>query len=308
MIRSSIDIGTNSVLLLIADVEGTDLTVLHEEQRIPRLGQGVDSDGKLSEEAQDRVLSVLKMYRAILKGRFSGVADKTVVTATSAVRDATNRSEFIRDIDRQTGWTVQLLTGDEEAQTTFLGALSVLDDFEPGASATVLDIGGGSTEFATGTATKLSAWSSLDMGSVRFSERFLTNDPPTVSQLEAARGEVREMISDLDPLHGSSEQLIGVAGTVTSVAAIGLGLRSYKTDKLNESRLSLGDVDKTIRQFTSMTSVGIESRYPVFLKGRGDVITGGLIILSEVMKFRRTNSIIVSTGGIRHGILITSGK
>jgi len=307
MIRSSIDIGTNTVLLLVADVEGTNLTVLLEEQRIPRLGRGVDSDGKLSEKAQLRVLTVLKEYKEILERKFPGTADKTVVTATSAVRDAANRSEFIRDIDRHTGWTVQLLSGDEEAQTTFFGALSVLDLVEPGTSATVLDIGGGSTEFATGTGRQLSAWSSLDMGSVRFSERFLRDDPPSGSQLRAARSKVREMISTLDPSHLDSDQLIGVAGTVTSVAAIGLGLRSYDTKQLNGSRLSLADLDETIGEFTSMTSGEVESTYPVFLKGRGDVITGGLIILSEVMNVRQSNSIIVSTGGIRHGILLPSG-
>lgn len=308
MIRLSIDIGTNSVLLLVADVNGTNLTVLHEEQRIPRLGEGVDTEGKLSVEAQLRVLTVLTEYKELLEREFPGTADKTVVTATSAVRYAANRSEFIRDIDRHTGWRVQLLSGDEEAQTTFFGALSVLDLVEPDTSATVLDIGGGSTEFATGTGAELSAWSSLDMGSVRFSERFLTNDPPSGSQLRAARSNVREMISTLDPSHLDSDQLIGVAGTVTSVAAIGLGLRSYDTEQLNGSRLSLADLDEMIGEFTSMTSGEIESRYPVFLKGRGDVITGGLIILSEVMNVRQSNSIIVSTGGIRHGILLSSGK
>ncbi len=304
MIRSSIDIGTNSVLLLIATVQNGKIETVHEEQRIPRLGQGVDSDGRLSEEAVQRVMNVLNDYKKLLQKSYPETSKETLVTATSAVRDAENRDEFLERIRQETGWKVMLLSGEEEAQVTFLGALSVLDESNGDKTVSVLDIGGGSTEIASGKGEALNQWDSLNMGSVRFTERFLKSDPPGKNQIDEARAEVKKMLRNWQREPDNIEQLVGVAGTVTSVAGIDLGLDKYDPDMINGHRLSREFIEEKIDEFSSKSSSQIEESYPLFLKGRGDVITAGLIILSEFMKHCNIESVTVSTGGIRHGILM----
>ena len=279
------------------------MNVIHEEQSIPRLGRGVDQSGALSDAAQKRVLEVLRRYRTYLDTHHPDAADSTIVTATSAVRDASNRLEFLNHIKHATGWSVRLLSGDDEARTTYRGALSVLD-FQPGADNVVLDIGGGSTEIAIGKGDDLHTFVSLDMGSVRFSERFLKHDPPLAAELEAERSEIRRMLSDWSDTPISFDHLIGVAGTVTSMAGIELGLHDYDAQKINEHRCSLEFIEEMISEFIQVESEEIERRYPVFLKGRGDVITGGLIILTEFMKWSGKEEVVISTGGIRHGVLL----
>jgi|AntRauTorcE11897_2_1112592.scaffolds.fasta_scaffold02283_2 exopolyphosphatase/guanosine-5'-triphosphate,3'-diphosphate pyrophosphatase len=304
MIRSSIDIGTNSVLLLVADCSGNKIDVLHEEQNIPRLGQGVDESGALSEAAQQRVLKVLKSYEAFLDENYPSIYSATIVTATSAVRDASNREDFLNSIKKETGWDVLLLSGNDEAQVTYRGALSVLEISSGPSRNIVLDIGGGSTEIAIGQSKLLTKFVSLNMGSVRFTERFLKHNPPLGNELTEARKKAREMLSEWSEKPGDFDHLIGVAGTVTSMAGIELQLTSYDTDKINGHRCSRDFIEEMIERLQKLTAQEIEEQYPVFLKGRGDVITGGLLILSEFMDWSGNNYVIVSTGGIRHGILM----
>ena len=304
MIRSSIDIGTNSVLLLVADCSDSTINELYEEQNIPRLGQGVDESGALSEAAQDRVLKVLIRYKAFLDENYSAISTETIVTATSAVRDASNRKKFLNRIKKETGWGVLLLSGNDEAQVTYRGALSVIDLAGNSARNVVLDIGGGSTEIAVGKDDQLNKFVSLNMGSVRFTERFLKHDPPANQEIEAARKEIRRMLLEWSGTPGEFDHLIGVAGTVTSMAGIELELNEYDTDKINGHRCSREFINGMIGTLQNLTAADIEERYPLFLKGRGDVITAGLLILSEFMQWSGHDEIIVSTGGIRHGILL----
>lgn len=304
MIRSSIDIGTNSVLLLVADCTGESIDVVHEELRIPRLGQGVDLSGALCDEAQQRVLSVLDAYKSYLDKNYPSIASETLVTATSAVRDASNRSEFLNKIKERTGWDVILLSGDEEAKVTYRGSLSVIDIEELDNGNVVLDIGGGSTEIAVGTGQTLSDFVSLNMGSVRFTERFLKHNPPLDKEIENARNEIRQMLEEGANVPEDCKNLIGVAGTVTSIAGIELGLESYDTFRINGHRLSIDFIESIISEFQNLTSDEIEEKYPVFMKGRGDVITAGLLVLADFMEWAGFDNVVVSTGGIRHGILM----
>lgn len=305
MIRSSIDIGTNSVLLLVADISNETIQVIHEEQQIPRLGQGVDQAGTLSDKAQHRVLSVLSDYKVLLDLNYPGISSETIVTATSALRDAENRSDFIKSICQNTGWRVSLLSGLQEAMVTYRGALSVLGDELNTAANIVLDIGGGSTEIASGRGKELEKWDSLNMGSVRFTERFLKNNPPALAQVEAVRNEVRSMLKKWPTSKNiKSEQLIGVAGTVTSMAGIEMESDTYDAEIINGYRLSHRFIESMIGRLKRMKAEEIEVYYPAFLKGRGDVILGGLLILSEFMDYCNFDEITVSTGGIRHGILM----
>ena len=299
-LKASIDIGTNSVLLLVANIRDGGIEVLEEKQAVPRLGKGVDADKNLNPDSCDRVVEVLKKYKAHLEENYPQAANDVVVTATSAVRDSSNREEFLNQIYQETGWRVQLLTGEEEAQTTYTGAISVLKDQNE--NFVVLDIGGGSTEIALGKQLQLSSGISVDMGSVRFSERYLKSDPPKKEELETLRTEVNSLLKTKS-FNLKKYRLVGVAGTVTSIAAIELGLDEYNASRINGYLLKKKSVEEFIDEFSKITSDEIEQKYSPFLTGRGDVITGGLIILHEFMNHFNFDELIVSTGGIRHGIL-----
>ncbi|MFO7799767.1 Ppx/GppA family phosphatase [Rhodohalobacter sp.] len=300
-LKASIDIGTNSVLLLVAKIQDRDIEVLEEKQAVPRLGKGVDADKNLHPDSCNRVIKVLKSYKAYLVNNYSSMANEVAVTATSAVRDSSNREEFLNQIYQETGWRVQLLSGVEEAQTTYTGAISVLKD--QSRNYVVLDIGGGSTEIAIGKQLELSSGVSVDMGSVRFSERYLKSDPPKIKELETLRTEVNSLLESKS-FNLKNHQLVGVAGTVTSIAAIELDLDHYDASQINGYHLKKETVEDFIDEFLKINSDKIEQKYSPFLSGRGDVITGGLVILLEFMNYFNFNELIVSTGGIRHGILI----
>lgn len=300
-LKASIDIGTNSVLLLVAKYQDGEIEVLEEEQAVPRLGKGVDADKNLHPASCDRVVEVLKSYKAYLAKHYASLANDVVVTATSAVRDSSNREEFLNQIFQETGWRVQLLSGEEEAQTTYTGAISVLQD--QSGNYVVLDIGGGSTEIAIGNQLQLRSGISIDMGSVRFSERYLRFDPPLPEQVDKLRAEVRNLLK-VQSLNSKNHQLVGVAGTVTSIAAIELKLKQYDASLINGYNLKKDSIENFIDEFTTIKSEEIERKYSPFLTGRGDVIAGGLIILHEFMNYFDFEELTVSTGGIRHGILI----
>lgn len=318
MIEASIDIGTNTVLLLVAEKRGGRLEVHHEEQRLPRLGKQADSDKNLNRESMDRVIRSLREFAAFLKERFPQLSGPPVVTATSAVRDAPNRALFLNAVEEATGWAVRVLSGEEESQITYRGALSVLDpQIVKGRRTLILDIGGGSTEFALGEEGKLLAAQSLDMGSVRFTENYFNSLPPAEEEKSVAARAVRNLLRDLrgelvskeverSPGGGQEKQLqlVGVAGTVTSIAALSAGLTHYETEKLNGMDLPLSEIRKYRKLFEGLPPMVIEERYAPFLVGRGEVITAGLIILEEVLGFYNKHLLTVSTGGVRHGMLI----
>lgn len=303
MISASIDIGTNTVLLLVAEIKDGEIQPIEEKQRIPRLGKGVDKEKNLHPDSIQRVLEYLLEYKQYLDKNYPEVTSKTIVTATSAVRDASNRGEFLQLVKQKTGWTIQLLSGSEEAQTTYSGALSVLKD-RAEKSNLILDIGGGSTELAFGTGLELKDAVSIDMGSVRFTERFFEDNPPNEDQIAEAVSEVQKFLSSQNKPDGEFD-LIGVAGTITSIAAIDLDLEDYDVDRLNGYYLQRSTVEALIDEFSKKRWQKIEEDYPKFLKGRGEVVLAGILILREVMDWCGRESIITSTGGIRHGILMS---
>lgn len=299
---ASIDIGTNTVLLLVAEIRNGKPSVLHEEQRIPRLGRGVDASKNLDPDSVERVLDALRVYRELIRNRYPDVS-QVAVTATSAVRDAGNRAKFISRVKEETGFDVTVLDGYEEAEYTFAGAMSVL----PLSRAAVIDIGGGSTEIALGENGNLLDRQSLDMGSVRFTERYLKQDPPAAGEMEECAAAVRKMLAGRPFERGSTPgkpSLVGVAGTVTSLAYMDAGLDTYRPERLNGYRLPAGTVGGWIERLSGMTAGEIETEYPDVMKGRADVITGGLIILRGFMEYHSFREVTVSTGGIRHGSLL----
>ncbi len=300
--KAAIDIGTNTVLLLIADHQGNHINVIHEEQRIPRLGKGVDESKLLHQDSISRVFSALEEYKEIISSQYPEV-DEVLITATSAVRDAKNREEFLSLVNNELGFDVNLLSGDAEAQCTFLGSLSVIElsDHTP---AFVLDIGGGSTEIALGTKQGIEEYHSFDMGSVRFKERFLVDDPPTSDSIKQCRKEIRQLYSSLAFHIPSNVTAVAVAGTATTLAAINEGMEEYEASTLNGYIIDRNILSKHIATFSSETYEELLEQNPVFLKGRTDIFLAGLLILEGFMSFYEINQIQVSTGGIRHGVVL----
>lgn len=304
--KAAIDIGTNTVLLLIAKYKNGVLKPVYEEQRIPRLGKGVDGDRMINKEATERVLSALFDYKALLEQDYPEV-NEVVITATSAVRDAKNRNEFIHQIKAHTGFELRLLSGNEEAKWTATGALSVLD-ISTNQDLLILDIGGGSTEVAQLFDTDIVDAHSYDMGSVRFTERFLKRNPPAPEEINECRDAIKNIYKKRLFYTGESCTAIGVAGTLTTLVGITENLNSYQPEKLNGYKLSIADVEKVIDQFSNNAAERMLELHPVYLKGRADIFFAGMLILEGFLKQFHLNEILVSTGGIRHGAIIEGLK
>lgn len=300
--KAAIDIGTNTVLLLVAEAMNGKLNIIHEEQRMTRLGKGVDAEKTLSQDSIARVLKVLKEYKTILESRFTEVS-KVIVTATSAVRDASNRDYFIEQVRLETRFEVELLSGDKEAEFTYRGALTVFDEAEKG-DVLVLDIGGGSTEIALGRNGELIDAHSFDMGCVRFNERFLLQDPPFQEQIQQCREAVKNMLDSKKFKAKRNTKAIGVAGTLTSLAAIDLQIDEYDPEHMNGHLIVSEKLKKGIEIFSLHTHPQLLELSPKVLKGREDIFLAGLLILEGFLNYFDLKEIRVSTGGIRHGALL----
>ncbi|MDZ7714862.1 MAG: Ppx/GppA phosphatase family protein [Balneolaceae bacterium] len=298
---AAIDIGSNTVLLLVAKVEKGELQTLFEEQRIPRLGKGVDSSGNLSPDSMKKAIQALVDYKNIIENTY-GETLQTIVTATSAVRDANNRERFLARIKDCTGFDVNLLSGDDEAQYTFAGALSTLKNHN--SNALIIDIGGGSTELCFGNSRQIIDRHSFQMGSVRFTEKYLPANIPSYEQVQNCRYEITRLLNNRDLNIKSGTTLIGVAGTVTSLAHIIGGNKEYNSESLNGISLNINKVAEVINRFIERGSNYFLEEYPVVMQGRSDVFLAGLLILEEVMKHYGFEELIVSTGGIRHGAIL----
>jgi exopolyphosphatase/guanosine-5'-triphosphate,3'-diphosphate pyrophosphatase len=303
--RAAIDIGTNTVLLLAAEVNDGVISPIHEEHRVPRLGKGVDTDKNINEAATQRVILALKEYKELLLRDFPDL-ESVVVTATSAVRDARNREEFMQSVKKETGFTIRLLSGTEEAEWTAYGALSVLGGMPQ--NRLIIDIGGGSTEVAALSGMKITDAHSFDMGSVRFTERFLRDDPPKKEQISACRKGIESLLNNRPFDIKKGAVLVGVAGTVTTLAGISLGLTEYQPEKLNGYVLTLESIRSVIERFSVTHSQKMLKEHPVYLKGRADIFMAGMLILEGLMEQFDIQKLIASTGGIRHGAILKAQK
>jgi exopolyphosphatase/guanosine-5'-triphosphate,3'-diphosphate pyrophosphatase len=277
---AAVDLGTNSTRLLVADVNGA-LDEVVRRLAITRLGEGVDERRRLLPLPIARVRNVLSDYRRELEALG---AERTLCIATSAVRDAENGEAFLGEIEWSYGFTTRLLTGDEEAELTLRGVGAL----EPGTL--VLDIGGGSTEVqVVGSAVQ----ESLDVGCVRMTERFGEDVP-------AIREHVRALLPSARP-----ERAVGVAGTVTTIAALDLGLTEYEPDRIHRHRISREAVAEQTARLASMT---IEERARIIEPGRAPVIVAGAAILSEVLDFYDLDVIEASERDILHGAALAAAE
>jgi exopolyphosphatase / guanosine-5'-triphosphate,3'-diphosphate pyrophosphatase len=294
---AAVDIGTNSVRLLIADVTGTDLHPLDRRMHITRLGQGVNATHRLAPDAIDRTLTVLREYHDAVEA--AGVT-RVRATATSAARDATNRDDFFTAARDALGFEPELLTGDEEAHLSFTGATAALTD-EP-APYLVIDIGGGSTEFTVGT-TEPDAAISIDVGCVRITEEFLHTDPPAPEELSTAVLSVRDQLGDVEraiPQWHDAKTVVGLAGTITTVAAIEQGV-PYSRERVHRFRLTRDAAEDVFR--TLAVEPTAERRHnPGLEPGRVDTIVGGSIILVATMRALDLDALLVSEDDILDGL------
>jgi exopolyphosphatase/guanosine-5'-triphosphate,3'-diphosphate pyrophosphatase len=299
-----IDIGTNSTRLLIADVDPRDgrLDEVLRSSQVTRLGDGVDSSGSLSQAAMERVFVTLSEYRKAIDAHD---CQANLAVLTSAVRDAANGHSFAERVRSEFDFDARVLAGAEEAQLTFLGAMSgrPLDDNATGSEPTVvIDIGGGSTEFVVGTGHTAGFHVSLHVGVVRMSERHIHSDPPTPEELQSLAQDARAILRDGLPAHerATVKRGIAVAGTATSAAAIDQELDPYDPTRVHGYPLELGTVELLLARLAEMTEAQrrkVTGLHP----DRAPTIVAGMILLEEAFRAFSLEQVEVSEHDILHG-------
>lgn len=297
---AAIDIGTNSTLLLIADTSGDRPEPQVNRVEITRLGQGVDKSGRLHPDAMDRTFTVLADYARICREHH---ADPVLLGGTSALRDAENGGDFLDRVRDELGWEIRILTGDDEARITYTATRHEFDYLAD--NYLVMDIGGGSTEFIYGDKKAYSFAVSVNIGSVRLTEQFISQDPPSGSELEQIHGHIHSQLEkelghlNIDPARTT---LIGVAGTVTTLLAVGKQMEEYIPEQIHRQPMSFDQVKNLLSLFTSMPYeqrkelAGLQPR-------RADVIIAGTAILLETMDYFGFPRLLVSDRGVRYGLI-----
>jgi exopolyphosphatase / guanosine-5'-triphosphate,3'-diphosphate pyrophosphatase len=297
---AAIDIGTNSVLLLIAELRGERIAPLVERATITRLGQNVDRTRRLAPEACSRTLQCLEQYAHILDQMH---VERVDAVGTSAMRDAEGGEEFVSDAERLLGTRVRVIDGEEEARLSFAGALSGLP---VSGDVVVCDIGGGSTEIISGTTDgsnhQLKSAISLDVGSVRLFERHVSSDPPSVEQLASARADVQDALARAGAWQPGAT-LVGVAGTITTLCAIDHGMTTYDPTVIHGARLQRAALQ---RLFLRLRVLPLAERkaLPGLEPGRADVIVTGAAILTELYAWSGVDELLVSDRGVRWGLVL----
>ncbi len=307
---AAIDCGTNSIRLLVADVpERGAHTDLARRMEVVRLGQGVDATGSLAPEAIERTRLALEQYARTARG-LGATAVRMV--ATSASRDAANRADFEDMVTATLGRLPDVITGREEAELSFLGATASLEAAAgahgappPRPPFLVVDIGGGSTEFVLGNADGVRAARSVDIGCVRLTERHLHGDPPTAEQIRRAESDIRAALVQVitDVRVGDAASLVGVAGSVTTVAAIALELPKYDAEAIHGSRIPVDAVGEVTADLLAATRER-RAAMPVMHPGRVDVIGAGALILRVLMEEFGLPEVVVSEHDILDGIAL----
>lgn len=304
---AAIDCGTNSIRLLIADVVTREhhpaLKDVVREMRIVRLGQGVDATGWLAEAALERTFAAVDEYAALITEHG---ADRVRFVATSATRDAGNRDVFVAGIRSRLGVVPEVVSGDEEAALSFRGALNAAPGLDPADRVLVVDVGGGSTECVLGTPREVLAARSVDVGCVRMTERHLGSNPPTEEQQAHVLRDVDEamdVVARTVPLEQTT-RLVGVAGTVTTVTAMAMGLKRYDPDRINGTVLDVADLDRACRELTAMTRKQ-RARLGFMHEGRVDVIGAGALVWRRVVErvARATDGRVDTVTASEHDIL-----
>jgi exopolyphosphatase/guanosine-5'-triphosphate,3'-diphosphate pyrophosphatase len=299
VLTAVVDIGTNSTRLLVCEIQRERVTdELERRSTVTRLGAGVDADGRLDQQAMERVFATLDEYRELID-RYD--AERPIAVLTSAVREAANGQQFAELVEERYGLTPHVLSGDQEARLTFLGATSERDPRDP-TPTVVIDIGGGSTEIVIGSGHEASFHVSIRAGVVRMTERHLHSDPPTEAELKRTREDVRTLLAEGVPedRRKAVEHAIAVAGTATSLAAIAQQLDPYDPTKVHGYRLSRDQCDQILARVAALPLAerrAVTGLHP----DRAPTIVAGILILIEVLTLFRLASVEISEHDILRG-------
>jgi exopolyphosphatase/guanosine-5'-triphosphate,3'-diphosphate pyrophosphatase len=295
---AAVDLGTNSTRLLVADVDGGRVEDLARETRITRLGEGVDGRRRLLPLPIARVRNCLSDYRRRAE---SLGAERTLLVATSAVRDSENGEAFLGEIEWSYGFATRLVSGEEEASLTYRG-VTAGRSLAPGTM--VVDLGGGSTELV---AEVLSI--SLDIGSVRLTERFLVSDPPAPGELDEAAAAVRALLAERipDDVRSATTAAIGVAGTVTTLAALDLGLVQYDRERVHGHRIGAAAIDELLARLAALP-LAKRRELPGLEPERAPVIVGGVVIVRELLRHLGLGELEVSEHDLLDGIALEAAE
>jgi exopolyphosphatase / guanosine-5'-triphosphate,3'-diphosphate pyrophosphatase len=296
---AAIDCGTNSLRLLIADIDPAsgEVVDVDRETRIVRLGQGVDETRRFADDALARTFAVCREYAVLIDAR---QVERVRFVATSASRDVSNREAFVDGVRQALGVVPEVVSGDEEAALSFVGATRELIGVP--APYLVVDIGGGSTEFVLG-GRQVEAARSVDVGCVRLTERHLRDDPPTPAQIEAARADIEagiDVAAETVPF-AKAVTVIGLAGSVTTVAAVAFELPEYDEVRIHHSRITASQIHDVTQRLLAMTRAE-RSALPVMHPGRADVIGAGALVLDTIIARLAVPQIVVSEHDILDGI------
>jgi len=300
---AAVDIGTNSTRLLVADVEDGRVADVERKTRVTRLGEAVDERRRLLPVPVTRVRNVLTDYRRTLE---SLGAERTLAIATSAIRDAENGEAFLGEIEWSYGFATRLLSGHDEAQMMFRGVTS---ERELGPGTIIVDIGGGSTELVAGGPDGVGWHDSLDIGSVRLTERFLHSDPPTQGELSECATAVRALLAERvpDEIRSATRSAVGVAGTITSLAALALGLQQYDRDRVHGFELTRDALDEQLDRLAALP-VAERRRVPALDPERAPVIVAGAVIAREALAFFDLEKLEISERDILDGAALAAAE
>jgi exopolyphosphatase/guanosine-5'-triphosphate,3'-diphosphate pyrophosphatase len=300
---AAVDLGTNSTRLLVADVDDGRIVDLERDTRVTRLGEGVDKRGRLLPAPIARVRNVLTEYRRRIE---SLGAERTLLIATSAVRDAENGEAFLGEIEWSYGFTTRLLSGHEEALLMFRG---VTADRQVSEGTLIIDVGGGSTELVAGGPDGVRWHDSLDIGSVRLTERFLHSDPSTPEELDACATAARALLAERVPgeIRSGTHAAIGVAGTITSLAALALGLEEYDPDRVHGFVLTAEALKEQLQRLAALP-LSERRRLRPLDPERAPVIVGGAVIARETLAFFDLDAMEVSERDILDGAALAAAE
>ena len=299
MTIASIDIGTNTVLLLIAEInihQKTFKTVLNE-QRIPRIGKGLSPGKDISKEKILALLQILKEYQQFIK-KYD--CDTVLVTGTNALRIAANSQQIKNLIKSEFGYDTNIISGEDEAKLSFLGATGINKNNK----SLMIDIGGGSTEITYGKGDEILFNKSFNVGVVSGTENYLVDDPPAKFQIKKFISHIENTFNEFKNENSfDAEEIIAIAGTPTTLACIQQNLQEYDEELIEGSTLLTSDIKLLMDELSTMDSLEIKNKYRSIVSGREDVLLAGTIILYKILEIFNINSVKVSTKGIRYGAI-----
>ncbi len=300
MIIASVDIGTNTVLLLIAEVGETsfEITPLLNEYKMPRIGIGLKLSGRIAVERIEKLFTVLSGYKSIIS-KYN--VDNVLVTATNALRIAANAPEIVERIKKQLSWNVNIISGKTEAEFAFLGAVPVSTKNK---NILVIDIGGGSTELILGNENSIEYRKSFPIGSVSVTENYLKNSPPLDMGLQELKIHLETIFTEIKN-KVAPDLTYSIAGTPTTLFCMMNEIKSFDDSIVEGGILKHGDIANLIQELQKLSSEEIRNDYGKIMRGREDIILGGSIILLNIMELLHLSNVIVSSRGVRYGAIVS---